>query len=293
MAPSVTSAQAGLLQRKCACGGEAGLNEKCGGCADRELSARRAGLSSARPLVQDVLRSPGQLLDADSRAFFETRLGHDFSRVKLHTDARAAESARALSARAYTVGRDIVVGSASPALDTRAGRVLLAHELTHVIQQGGRTPGEMESLTLTRPGDASEREADRAAAALSGGGSFRPQTSSGAVVARDMDGGVPPDAGPVDANPIAGVPAPSPAAPTPAPAPPSTPPPPAPPSATITPVIFRGTANRVAPTRTADVTVTINNLPAGNSVTVDVDGSGGVNGSATITAGATLTGSGT
>src|ERR1044071_4903932 len=60
------------------------------------------------PIVHEVLRSPGQLLDRETRTFMEPRFGHDFSRVRLHTDAKAADSARAVNALAYTVGRNIV-----------------------------------------------------------------------------------------------------------------------------------------------------------------------------------------
>ncbi|UCF91851.1 MAG: DUF4157 domain-containing protein [Desulfobacterales bacterium] len=78
----------------------------------------------------------GQPLSASERAFFEPRFGHDFSRVRIHTDARAAESALAVAARAYTVGQDVVFGAGTYGPATKDGRRLLAHELTHVIQQG-------------------------------------------------------------------------------------------------------------------------------------------------------------
>ena len=78
-----------------------------------------------------------------------TRLGYDFSQVRLHTDARAAASAQAVNARAYTVGRDIVFGAGQYAPDNDQGRRLLAHELTHVVQQTGR-PGDTGSPVLQR-----------------------------------------------------------------------------------------------------------------------------------------------
>jgi hypothetical protein len=65
----------------------------------------------------------------------EPRFGCDFSRVRIHADDKAAESARALHARAYTVGHDLVFGGGQYAPDDSAGKVLLAHELTHVVQQ--------------------------------------------------------------------------------------------------------------------------------------------------------------
>ena len=91
-------------------------------------------LEIASPAVYEVLRSPGRSLDDETRAFFEQRLGHDFSRVRVHTDERAARSAQEVNALAYTVGRDISFGSGQFAPNTEAGQRLLAHELTHVVQ---------------------------------------------------------------------------------------------------------------------------------------------------------------
>jgi hypothetical protein len=89
------------------------------------------------PVVHKVLRSPGRPLDESTRQLMEPRFGHDFGRVRVHTDERAARSARAVHARAYTVGPDVVFGAGQFAPGTAAGRRLLAHELTHTIQQGG------------------------------------------------------------------------------------------------------------------------------------------------------------
>ena len=111
---STTQAPAGLLQRKRA-GGD--------------------GPETVPPIVNEVLRSPGQPLDAQMRAFFEPRFGHDFSRVRVHTDAKAAESARTVNALAYTFGENVVFGSGQLRLETHAGQRLLAHELAHVVQQ--------------------------------------------------------------------------------------------------------------------------------------------------------------
>jgi hypothetical protein len=77
----------------------------------------------------------GESLSQPVRALFESRLGHDFRSVRVHTDAHAAESARALRARAYTTGADIAFGAGEYAPETQKGRQLLAHELTHVVQQ--------------------------------------------------------------------------------------------------------------------------------------------------------------
>ncbi|MEN8178016.1 MAG: DUF4157 domain-containing protein [Pseudomonadota bacterium] len=87
------------------------------------------------PLVADVLHSSGQLLDSTSRAYFEPRFGHDFSQVRLHTNSAANASSRDIGARAYTHGSHIVFGSQEYNPATSSGRQLLAHELTHVVQQ--------------------------------------------------------------------------------------------------------------------------------------------------------------
>ncbi|HEV8579669.1 MAG TPA: DUF4157 domain-containing protein [Thermoanaerobaculia bacterium] len=90
----------------------------------------------APPLVHEVLRAPGQPLDPTARTFMERRFGYGFGQVRVHTDAQAAESARAVDAQAYTLGSDVVFGAGQYAPGTPTGRRLLAHELTHVAQQG-------------------------------------------------------------------------------------------------------------------------------------------------------------
>ena len=80
----------------------------------------------------------GQPLSKSERAYFEPRFGVDFSQVRLHSDAQAAESARAVNAKAYTVGQDVVFGTGQYTQGTGEGRRLMAHELTHVVQQSGK-----------------------------------------------------------------------------------------------------------------------------------------------------------
>lgn len=98
------------------------------------------GSSEIPPVVGEVLNSPGEPLDAATRAFMEPRLGADFGNVRVHSDSAAAESARALNAHAYTVGEQIVFDRGRYAPGTDEGKRLLAHELTHVVQQGGPAP---------------------------------------------------------------------------------------------------------------------------------------------------------
>jgi len=101
-------------------------------------------------------------LATDVRAFYESRFGQDFSAVRLHSDSKAADSARAVGARAYTVGTDIVLGNGSRSADMATGSRLLAHELAHVVQQG-RSATAQAKLTTGEPGSSAEREAEYAA----------------------------------------------------------------------------------------------------------------------------------
>ncbi len=88
--------------------------------------------------VGTVLESAGQPLETQTRATMESRFGHDFSQVRVHADAQAAKSAQSVNALAYTVGQDIAFGTGRYAPNTQAGQKLLAHELTHVVQQSGQ-----------------------------------------------------------------------------------------------------------------------------------------------------------
>jgi hypothetical protein len=157
------SADANRLQRKCDCGGTCDdcktqdykMKDKHGEHA--KLQMKGAGPSvtggfAAPPIVHDVLRSPGQPLDAATRAFMEPRFGHDFSRVRIHTDARAAESATAVGAKAYTVGNHLVFGLRQFSPVTESGRRLLGHELTHVIQQKSDYTLHGQPLNQPTPG---------------------------------------------------------------------------------------------------------------------------------------------
>ncbi len=104
--------------------------------ADMREEAHGDAGTEAPPVVHEALTATGRPLDAGTRAFMEPRFGHDFSEVRVHTGALAEESARAVGARAYTVGRDIVFAGGEHAPENPLGRRLLAHELSHVVQQG-------------------------------------------------------------------------------------------------------------------------------------------------------------
>ena len=133
-----------------------------------------ANVSSAPPIAHEVLRSSGQPLDAETRAFMEPRFGHDFGHVRVHQDSRAAQSAQAVGAFAYTVGRDIVFGHDQFAPHSLSGQRLLAHELAHTIQQSGRASAGDE-LRVGPQDDAFEREAERISSSVFSTSSAIPQ----------------------------------------------------------------------------------------------------------------------
>ncbi len=150
------------LRRKCACGGSASARGECEECRTKAETARRAPLPAhgeAPSIVHEVLRSPGEPLDARTRALLQPRFGHDFSQVRVHTDGRAAESARSIDARAYTAGRHVAFGARQYAPQTGAGLKLLAHELAHVLQQP-----QNSAPVIRRQAAGAEREAPRASA---------------------------------------------------------------------------------------------------------------------------------
>ncbi|MGZ4870084.1 MAG: eCIS core domain-containing protein [Halobacteriota archaeon] len=124
-------------------------------------------------LVHQVFRSPGQPLDTATRAFMEPRFGHTFGNVRVHTDSRADESVRAMNARAYTVGRDVVFKVEYYKPETWEGRRLLAHELAHVIQSD--KSGSGHELTMdVGPSDYIEQNAERIAQQVAAGGHIAP-----------------------------------------------------------------------------------------------------------------------
>ena len=129
-----------IVQRKCAeCEKEAIAQRKENSVSPSMGRGRGAvaGGQSAPPIVSDVLSSGGgRPLDGDTKGFMESRFRQDFSQVRIHTDSRAAESAAAIQAKAYTSGRDVVFGAGEYQPASESGKRLLAHELVHVGQQG-------------------------------------------------------------------------------------------------------------------------------------------------------------
>ncbi len=144
MAAQVTESPAPMRQRP-SIGAASGKGD-CPSCAANlpctsclQPKALPGAAPPASVELGGVLRG-GRPLDAATRAYFEPRFSTDFSRVRVHTDGEAAATAVGLDAMAFTVGSDIAFGPGRYAPDSAAGRRLLAHELTHVVQQGGGTP---------------------------------------------------------------------------------------------------------------------------------------------------------
>lgn len=118
-------------------------------------------------MVHDVLNSPGQPLDAATRAFFEPRFGQNFGFVRIHADQAASASANAVNALAYTVGSHIAFAASRYSPTTKPGQRLIAHELSHVLQQGAsvaagtvqRTTGDQPAQSTTNPRQVSSGDA--------------------------------------------------------------------------------------------------------------------------------------
>jgi hypothetical protein len=164
------TAISGPLQRKCSCGGSGGASgeyEQCKNKGEQTLqrkATRPTESGFAPPIVHEVLNSPGQPLDQATRDFFEPRFGYDLSGVCVHTDSQAAESAEAVSALAYTSGRDVVFAAGRYSPGTSAGQRLFAHELVHTLQQNDaqqpkvilrQATGGSRKLQILEPGPAS------------------------------------------------------------------------------------------------------------------------------------------
>jgi hypothetical protein len=131
------------LQRACACGGGCpNCQAEQPGQENERLQAKRVASSDLEqtavpPMVHEALRSPGQPLDPATRGFVEPRFGYDFSQVRVHCGTTAEQSAGDVNAHAYTVGHNVVFGAGRFAPGTHQGLKLIAHELTHVVQQSG------------------------------------------------------------------------------------------------------------------------------------------------------------
>lgn len=142
-----------VVQRKGSCAPCALGGPPCAKCQDEPIIHRAAenpaSLSAPDPVAHNL--GAGESLDAGTRAFMESRFGADFSGVRVHTGATASDAAKSIQARAYTLGRDVVFASQAYNPGTSEGRRLLAHELTHVIQQRGSARSIQRKLLVEDP----------------------------------------------------------------------------------------------------------------------------------------------
>ncbi|PPL00688.1 protein of unknown function [Parapedobacter indicus] len=132
------------------------VQRKCKHCEEEEKRIQRKGTDSATPAVDEgfesyvaSLHGRGAVLSQSERDFFEPRFGYDFSNVRIHTGGDAAQSADRINALAYTAGTHIVFNTGQYRPGSENGKRLLAHELTHVVQQGG-SMGAIQRQTARR-----------------------------------------------------------------------------------------------------------------------------------------------
>jgi hypothetical protein len=161
-----------------------------------DVHGRNTAATVVPRIIHDVIGTPGHPLDRSTREFMEPRFGHDFSGIRVHTDSRAAESAAAVQARAYTVGHEIVFGAGQFAPASGRGRNLLAHELAHTMQQSRARIGAArpDTIRMSRLADAGERQADAVADRVAAG-TFAPSdlgtgsaaAHGGALLQRQFD----------------------------------------------------------------------------------------------------------
>lgn len=128
------------------------------GLQTKSVQSNDVGAIEAPSIISEALRSSGHPLDSSTRAFMEPRFCHDFSRVRVHTDARAATSAKAVNALAYTVGNDIAFSERRFIPHTIEGRKLLAHELAHVVQSNQSVVQRQVAATPPQVGPTEEGE---------------------------------------------------------------------------------------------------------------------------------------
>jgi hypothetical protein len=147
------------------------LQRKCGKCPRKEMkrkgalqrSAVNAGPNQVPPVVHEALNETGHPLESNTLSFMESRFRHDFSGVRVHTGAKATESAEAINAHAYTSGRDMVFNSGRYDPGSAPGRRLIAHELAHIVQQQEGLPHRFSKDSIVGPDDQSEHAAERLA----------------------------------------------------------------------------------------------------------------------------------
>jgi Domain of unknown function (DUF4157) len=210
--PKKTPTQASVGPvRRCACGGVFGPDGICETCRAKRSGLQRSPISSKSaplvpPVVHEVLRSPGQPLAATTRAVMDRQFGFNFAHVRVHADAKAAQSAEAVGAKAYTVGRNLVFGKNQYTPNQQEGKRLIAHELTHVVQQDGvKTSMFPTELSVAPSNDNFEREAELAGREFTSESVKHPKTFASSPTALQRQGGDPIPVDLVPSDPVPGM----------------------------------------------------------------------------------------
>jgi Domain of unknown function (DUF4157) len=183
--PKTASVQAMLEVQRLA--GNAGVNQLLA----REEDSDTAKSAPRSPVLDVVGKGGGQPLDTGLRGEMEGRLGADFSDVRLHTDAKATSSAKAVQANAYTVGSDVVVRNDRWSPGTDKGKETIAHELTHVVQQrAGPVAGSStgDGIKVSDPSDSFERAAEKNATRVMAAPAPSSNASSSGGASAQLDG---------------------------------------------------------------------------------------------------------
>ncbi|BAV06588.1 protein of unknown function [Filimonas lacunae] len=172
--PSVAPVIESKVIQKCGCEHKSAEGGECDSCKKKKEGQIQRAATDERTqpeipgIVQEVLQSKGEPLDTSIRHFMEPRFGHDFSRVRVHADTRAGQSAQAINALAYTSGEHIVFAPGRYQGGDSAGRQLIAHELTHTIQQ--QRMQHTGPLRIDDAHSAYEQQAHQTAAQVATGG---------------------------------------------------------------------------------------------------------------------------
>ena len=162
------------LLRRCACGQKAHSGGGCSSCRNKRRLSRSgvAGASldaATKARVLAVLREPGEPLEPGIRKTMERALSAPLGDVRIHDGAAAAKTAAEVEASAYAVGRHVVFAEGRYQPRSAAGRALLAHELTHVLQQRGQDSSDIDDIVIGPDTDRFEREAREVSAAVAKG----------------------------------------------------------------------------------------------------------------------------
>jgi peptidoglycan hydrolase-like protein with peptidoglycan-binding domain len=205
-AVAVSRGEAHTVQRTCAACQQGGL---CAECAEEDSVRRQPieeeeGLLQTKPTTGNVpsldpivegrihaLQGGGQPLPSAERSFFEPRFGADFSRVRIHAGAQAAQAAAAIQARAFTVGPDIAFGQGEYQAGSGArNRVLMAHELAHVVQQGCSPSRDQGGVIQRQPAvaDAAATDVEPASSLFAGDATLVEVLNNRAVLRRGHSG---------------------------------------------------------------------------------------------------------